>query len=91
MALDRTVTIDQLADLYRKAFDQVCDPTDWRGPINCVVPWRLANLYMQSIEFMTGVAPECIREGDEWARLRCCGYLVGSRVLSRYRGKTQPD
>lgn len=77
MALDRTVTIDQLADLYRKAFDQVCDPADWRGPINCVVPWRLANLYMQAIEFMTGVAPECSREGDEWARLRCCGYRLG--------------
>lgn len=79
MPLQRTVTIDNLADLYRKAFDQVCDPADWRGPIDCLVPWRLAILYTQAVEFMTGIAPSCEQVGEEWVRICCCGYRLGPR------------
>lgn len=74
--MPRRVTVDNLADLYRKAFDQVCDPSDWKAPIDCEVPWDLANLYMQAIEFMTGVRPSFERSGDT-ARLACCGYRMG--------------
>lgn len=78
----REVTIDQVADLYRKAFDQVCNERDWKGEIDCVVPFKLANLYMNAIEFMTGVKPEgvgriatrCITDGY---RITCIGYRRG--------------
>lgn len=71
------VTHDQVADLYRAAFDQVCDKTDWKAPVDCLVPWELANLYMQAIEFMTGVRPTCERTLEGKARLACCGYRMG--------------
>lgn len=76
----KTLTFDQLAVVYRAAFDQVCDPADWRGPINCLVPWDVANIYMQAIEFMTGVKPECthtVDSGRRSAHLVCVGYRNG--------------
>ena len=72
----RSVTIDQVADLYRKAIDQVCNERDWKGEIDCVVPFELANLYMRAIEFMTGVKPEAVKY-DTMYRLTCCGYRNG--------------
>lgn len=70
------VTVDNLADLYRKAFDHVCDPSDWKAPIDCTVPWEVANIYMQAIEFMTGVKPhsEYVAGYPALARLTCGGY-----------------
>lgn len=75
----RVLTPDDVAALYRKAFDQVCDPTDWKAPIDCEVPWELANLYMQAVEFMTGVRPSYERVGviAPMARIICCGYRNG--------------
>lgn len=61
MAAERVLTIDQLAEVYRLAFDQVCNQADWRGPVSCFVPFDVANLYMQAIEFMTGEKPDARR------------------------------
>lgn len=72
-----TVTVDDLACIYRKAFDQVCDPNDWKGPIDCVVPYEVANIYMQAIEFMTGVKPAGSMTETGMYRLRCVGYRAG--------------
>lgn len=73
------VTPDQLADLYRKAFDHVANPADWKAPIDCTVPWDVANVYMQAIEFMTGVRPssEYVAGYPALARLTCIGYRAG--------------
>ena len=73
------LTIDQLADLYRKAFDHICDPADWKAPIDCEVPWEVANIYMQAIEFMTGVKPTSgyVTGYPAKARLVCKGYRNG--------------
>lgn len=78
----RVVNIDQVADLYRKAFDHVCDPADWKAEIDCVVPYQLANLYMQAIEFMTGVEPVGLGRVsmprlDDGYRITCIGYRRG--------------
>lgn len=62
--------------LLRCAFNQVCDPQDWKGPIDCIVPWDGANIYMQAIQFMTGVKPTFVKIGDN-ARLTCIGYRAG--------------
>lgn len=75
-----TVTRDEVATLYRAAFDQVCDPQDWKAAVDCLVPWDLANLYLQAIEFMTGVKPDCeykITAAGQMAHLTCVGYRAG--------------
>ena len=76
----RILNADQLADLYRKAFDHVCDSKDWKGPIDCMVPLNVADIYEQAIEFMTGVKPVRIvtkDEGRDVAYLSCVGYRRG--------------
>lgn len=57
-------------------FNQVCDPADWKAPIECIVPWSMANVYMQAIEFMTAVKPDFTRKGEQ-AHLSCVGYRAG--------------
>lgn len=74
------VTNDAVAELYRAAFNQVCNKEDWKAPIDCVVPYDLANLYMQAIEFMTGVRPDGEMQPlgrGQMYRLTCCGYRNG--------------
>lgn len=78
--MTRQVTPDQHADLLRVAFNQVCDPEDWKGPIDCIVPYDSANIYMQAIEFMTGVKPHhenVVVNCERMFRLTCCGYRAG--------------
>lgn len=74
-------TADQIHDIYRATFNHVCDPVDWKAPVDCVVPYDLANLYMQAIEFMTGVKPnaEVARHAvfGRAFRLYCVGYRAG--------------
>lgn len=77
MSLQITVTDQQAAEIYRAAFDQVCNPDDWKAPIDCIVPWGLANLYMNAIEFMTGVTPQFERLENGSTRLTCIGYRMG--------------
>ena len=73
----QSVTIDQVAELYRAAFAQVHDPLDWKAPIDCVVPYEVANIYMRAIEFMTGVKPAGSMTETGMYRLRCVGYRAG--------------
>jgi len=78
----RVIDQDDQAAVYRLAFDQVCNKDDWKAPFACWVPWTMANLYMQAIEFMTGVEPTCggrvvLVSGHEVTRLDCIGYRNG--------------
>jgi hypothetical protein len=76
----REITLDQLAEMYRQAFDHVANPADWRGPIDCYVPWEVSNIYVQAIEFMTGVAPDCeyiSQNARTLAHITCVGYRNG--------------
>lgn len=77
----QTVSRDNVADLYRAAFAQIHDPADWKAPIDCVVPYELANIYVQAIEFMVGVKPnaEAVRDDviGRAFRLTCVGYRAG--------------
>lgn len=76
----RQVTFTNAEAMYRFAFDQVCDPIDWKAPIDCEVPYNIAYLYTQAIEFMTGVKPTGTTNGVSiygMYRLQCCGYALG--------------
>jgi len=70
------VTNTQHADLMRFAFNQVCNQEDWKAPIDCLVPWELANVYIDAITFMTGVRPSYLKDGS-MCRLTCIGYRAG--------------
>lgn len=76
------VSVDDVAAVYRLAFDQICDKKDWKGPFTAWVPWELANLYMQAAEFMTGVAPTSngrvvLPSGKQVTHLSSIGYSAG--------------
>lgn len=71
------LSIQQHAELMRFAFAQICDPKDWKGPIDAIVPWDCANVYMQAVQFMTAVQPVCERVSGNMARITCIGYRRG--------------
>jgi len=69
-------------DEYQDLFNQVCDPLDWKGPIDAVVnveiPWL--NDIMDAITYFTGIPAtdievECI-SSDKWI-IKCVGYRNG--------------
>lgn len=71
---------EEHADLLRTAFSQICDPDDWKAPIDCIVPWASASLYVQAITFMTATNPACkhvIVKGYDCAHLTSIGYRMG--------------
>lgn len=66
--------------LLRQAFDQICNPNDWRAEIDCLVPWEAANVYMQAIQYMTATSATCerlVRDGATFAHLTSVGYRRG--------------
>lgn len=66
--------------LLRTAFDQICDKQDWKNPVNALVPWDAANIYVQAVEHMTGapVKADFVRkEGLSFAHITCVGYRMG--------------
>lgn len=71
---------DGFCDLLRSAFNQICDPDDWRGPIDCLVPRVGASIYVEAIRFMTATDPTCeyvVKDGMQYARLKSIGYRAG--------------
>jgi hypothetical protein len=69
---------DECGEILRAAFNQICNPVDWKGPINAVVPACLADLYCEAIKFMTATDP--VRFGNEdrgFVRLIALGYRAG--------------
>lgn len=64
-------------ELLKAAFDQICGMGDWKGPINAVVPRRLASLYAEAIRFYTASEPVEICEDRDHVRLISLGYHDG--------------
>lgn len=81
MGASREVGINEMADIYRAMFDQICNKEDWKAPFSAWVPWSMANVYMDSIEFMCGVRPTAGPrvDGKPFAKcfLSCIGYNAG--------------
>lgn len=73
------ITVNQQAhaEVLRAVFAKCHDPADWKGPIDVIVPWDAANVYMQAIEFMTGVKPRADRHTSTTFHLTCVGYRMG--------------
>lgn len=72
--LYRGLTHQALSD----AFDRLCDPADWKAPIDAWVPGELVMVAVCAIEFYTGVTPIISLNTDTMQfRLTCCGYRKG--------------
>ncbi len=62
--------------LLRIAFDQICDKTNWKLPVNAIVPWTCASLYYEAIVFMTGSVPSSNRTPEGGCHLQAEGYYA---------------
>jgi len=61
----------------QSAFDEICDPEDWKAPINrCVAKDRL-DLYKAAVEFYAAVELRVVREGTESVQVYSIGYRAG--------------
>lgn len=49
------------SELLHIAFEQVRNPEGWTKPLNALVPWEVANIYIQAIEYVTGWQVTCER------------------------------
>ena len=45
-------------DQLKKAFDAVCDPKDWKGPIAAVMQGELVNVVVEAIKHYTATVPD---------------------------------
>jgi len=68
---------DQHQALLRFAFAQIQNPTDWKAPIDCIVPFATASVYHEAIEFITGTTPTSERAPGGAFRLQAVGYRAG--------------
>lgn len=50
---------ETIADL-RKAFDAVCDNTDWKAPWAAYVPHQLVGITMRAVEFFHADRPRIV-------------------------------
>jgi hypothetical protein len=71
----------KLTEEYRKkmsdAFDSVCDPNYWKGPIKAVVPKDKASLVVDAIWFFTATCEEPVDNGDGTVTITSIGYAMG--------------
>lgn len=66
--------------ILNAAFKQICNTQDWKAPIECLVPWDTANVYMEAISHMTATVASCERvtiDGRLYAYLKAEGYRAG--------------
>jgi hypothetical protein len=72
--------LDEIA-LFKAAFDLICDPDDWKEPIDCIVPISSAGFFASAIKSMT--ATEVFVKEDKsvpegMIHLTSIGYRAGS-------------
>lgn len=73
------------ADVYRAAFNAVCNRDDWKAPVHCLVPPQdeLKDLYVKAVMFCTGTTAEFFLtnepapQGGYYLRMVAEGYRLG--------------
>lgn len=65
-------------EALREAFDHVCDPDDWKAPIDIWLPGDLVPVAVCAIEFYTATSPVITLDTDRMHyRLTAPGYRRG--------------
>ena len=67
---------------YRKAFEKVQNPRDWKAPIDAVVPLTEADTTIEAIEFYTATKARILRwqfmeDGRAGVHIQADGYRAG--------------
>ena len=77
----KVLTLTQHQEAMQFLFGQIAPQPNWKGPVEALVPWDMANVYMQAIEYMTAVKPDCesiyVPHMGRCAKLTCVGYSKG--------------
>ena len=75
-----TVTFEQEVELMKLAFTQICNKTNWKLPIDAIVPISHVTLYSRAITFMTGATVHAIEQPKTpmMVRLTSLGYYGGA-------------
>lgn len=69
-------TEDHVEEL-QQAFRTVCNPEDWKAPINAVIKFENRNLVAEAISFMTATEATFENLGAGRLRVRSVGYRNG--------------
>lgn len=82
-----TVYLQYTQAQLEKAFNEICDPADWRNPIDAPVKLDDVLIYISAVEYFTSTQVECIPfkdgqqlneiDGVAYIRLTSVGYRMG--------------
>lgn len=77
--IQRTVKTNDFKrmELLQAAFALICNPDDWKAPIDCIVPFSDASFFYDAIVSITGTVPNSERQPDGSFRLTSVGYRMG--------------
>jgi hypothetical protein len=64
-------------ELKRQAFSLICNPDDWKAPIDCEVPFHAASFFHEVIVYVTGTVPESEKLPNGNFRMTSIGYRMG--------------
>ncbi len=61
-----------------EALDSILeDPSDWKGPIDAVIPNNRLRICMVACEFFTGTTLDVYHLDKDWTQVRSVGYRAG--------------
>lgn len=89
--MSQQVVTERLYELMNLAFDHVCDPKNWKAPIDALVPAQYVKIYVDAVKHMTSTDCEVFHIQDEvpifvsnvWGRsiqmyrIKSIGYQAG--------------
>lgn len=64
-------------DALRDHFANICDPVDWRKPIDTVVHADQLGMTIAAIRFMTACEPRYYKPNGFYVRVTAAGYRAG--------------
>lgn len=68
-------------DILRDTFNLICDPADWKGPIDCIVPCWMLGVVNEAIKFMTASQPIAYMvpgRSDDVIQVKAAGYRAAT-------------
>lgn len=60
----------------KAAFDRVCDPRNWKNPINAIIQNISLDLVHDAVIHFTGSVPVVDDLGNGWSQIRAKGYYL---------------
>lgn len=79
-ALTRENAANKSFDLLRDTFSLICNTQDWKGPVDCIVPFWMLGIVSEAIKFMTASQPvaHSVPGREDVIRVVAPGYRAGA-------------